>query len=179
MNDRRAEAKTNECCGDRGRARFVVTCCLGFVLLLGLTTSFSPAQTSMELTRWKEFSYAKEIREVGGQMTAVNAISRSGFVVLADGQFARLSGWTVHTSSPDGMEFYQGFIMYDFQDGSTILAKVDASGKSTDRKTGTIAFVAGTKRFRGISGRGTISAWMPKPWDMYTEIDASFSVAQD
>lgn len=179
MNDRRAEAKTSPGRSGKIKGRFVVTCCLGLVLLLGLTSSFSPAQTSMELTRWKEFSYAKEIREVGGQMTAVNAISRSGFVVLADGEFARLSGWTVHTSSPEGMEFYQGFIMYDFQDGSTILAKVDASGQSRDRKTGTIAFVAGTKRFRGISGRGTISAWMPKPWDMYTEIDASFSVAQD
>ena len=171
MNDHRLEGWT--------RGRFALAFCLGLVLLLGLASSLSPAQTSMELTRWKEFSYAKEIREVGGRMTAVNAICRSGYVVLGGGEFARLSGWTVHTSSPDGKEYYQGFVMYDFQDGSSILAKVDASGLTRAQKTGTIVFVAGTKRFQGISGRGTISSWMPKPWDMYTEIDASFSISEE
>jgi len=182
MNNRRLEASMNQdgqggpC---RSRRRFVVACCLGLVLVLGLASSFSPAQTSRELTRWKEFSYAKEVREVGGRMTALNAVQRSGFVVLGDGEFARLSGWVVHTSSPDGKEYYQGFIMYDFPDGSNILAKVDASGEPRARSVGTIVFVAGTGRFKGITGRGTVSSWMPKPWDMYTEIDASFSVSQD
>ncbi|MHC4517218.1 MAG: hypothetical protein ACYTAS_01400 [Planctomycetota bacterium] len=161
------------------RRRVGVASCLGVVLSLGLLSSFSPAQTTMELTRWKEFSYAKEVKEVGGQMTALNAVNRSGFVVLGDGQFARLSGWVVHTSTPEGMEYYQGFLMYDFQDGSSILAKVDASGARGAKQAGTTVFVAGTGRFKGITGRGTISSWMPKPWDMYTEIDASFSVAGD
>jgi hypothetical protein len=159
--------------------RVMVACCLSLVLLLGLASSFSPAQTSMELTRWREFSYAKDVKEIGGRMTALDAVNRSGFVVLGDGQFAQLSGWVVHTATPAGKEYYQGFVMYDFQDGSTILAKVDASGEPHERKIGTITFVAGTDRFEGITGRGTISSWMPTPWDMYTEIDASFSVPKN
>ncbi len=175
MNDRKPETSTNQGSLCPTKWRFVVVSCLSLVLLLGLTSSFSPAQTSMELTRWKEFSYAKDVKEVGGRMTALDAVNRTGFVVLGDGEFARLSGWVVHTSAPEGKEYYQGFVMYDFQDGSSILAKVDASGEPRDRKTGTIVFIAGTKRFKGITGRGTISSWMPTPWDMYTEIDASFS----
>ena len=45
-------------------------------------------------------------------------------------------GWVIHTTVPDGKEHYQGMIMYDFQDGSTILAKVDASGDANAKKTG-------------------------------------------
>ena len=92
----------------------------------------------------------------------------------------RLAGDTARqATTPEGKEYYQGFVMYDFQDGSSILAKVDASGEARDKKIGTIIFLSGTKRFEGITGRGTISSWMPTPWDMYTEIDASFSVSQD
>ncbi|MDI6450711.1 hypothetical protein [Anaerobaca lacustris] len=155
----------------------LVVCALFVALILGLTTSFSPAQTSMELTRWREFSYAKETRMVGGRMAALEAVHRTGFVVVGDGEFARLNGWVVHTASPDGKEYHQGFVMYDFQDGSSILAKVDASGQPGTKQMGTIVFVEGTKRFKGITGRGTISAWMPVKWDMYTEVDASFSVS--
>ncbi len=155
----------------------LVICALFVALILGLTTSFSPAQTSMELTRWREFSYAKETRMVGGRMAALEAVHRTGFVVVGDGEFARLNGWIVHTASPDGKEYHQGFVMYDFQDGSSILAKVDASGQPGAKQMGTIVFVEGTKRFKGITGRGTISAWMPVKWDMYTEVDASFSVS--
>ena len=160
------------------KRRIAVACSLGLVLL-ALTSSFSPAQNSRELTRWKEFSYAKEVKPVGGRVAALNAVNRNGFLVLGDGQFARLSGWLVHAGAPDGKEHYQGFVMYDFQDGSSILAKVDASGELNGEQVGTITFVAGTKRFKGITGRGTLSSWMPKAWDMYTEIDASFSVTGD
>jgi hypothetical protein len=152
---------------------------LCIALVLALTSSFSPAQTSMELTRWKEFSYAKETRVVGGRMTALEAVNRTGFVVVGDGEFARLNGWVIHTSSPDGKQYYQGFVMYDFQDGSSILAKVDASGEPGAKQIGTIVFVEGTKRFKGITGRGTISSWMPVKWDMYTEVDASFSASRN
>ncbi len=152
---------------------------LGVLLVLALTSSFSPAQTSMELTRWKEFSYAKETQVVGGRMTALEAVNRTGFVVVGDGEFARLNAWIVHTSSPDGRQYYQGFVIYDFQDGSSILAKVDASGEPQGKQIGTIVFVEGTKRYKGITGRGTVSSWMPVKWDMYTEVEASFSVTRD
>lgn len=178
MNDRKADASTRQDRPCRTKGHWMVASCLGLILLLGLASDFSPAQTSMELTRWKEFSYAKDVKEIGGRMTALDAVNRSGFVVLGDGEFARLSGWVVHTTTPEGKEYYQGFVMYDFQDGSSILAKVDASGESRDKKIGSIIFISGTKRFEGITGRGTISSWMPTPWDMYTEIDASFSVSK-
>jgi hypothetical protein len=148
-------------------------------VVLTLTSSFSPAQTTMELTRWREFSYGKETRVVGGRMGTLEAVNRTGLVVVGEGEFARLNGWITHTSSPDGKQYYQGFVMYDFQDGSSILAKVDASGEPGTKQIGTIVFVEGTKRFKGIVGRGTISSWMPVKWDMYTEVDASFSVSQD
>jgi len=178
MNDGRAEVQTRPRRPRGMRGRFVVVCCLGLALL-GLTSSFSPAQTSMELTHWKQFSYAKEVREVGGQMTALNAVHHSGFIVLANGGFARLSGWIVHTDTLDGNAHFQGVLMYDFEDGSSILAKLDASGPLEGRKAGTIVFLAGTNRFKGITGRGTISAWMPKSWDTYTEIDVSYSVPEN
>ena len=162
----------------RPKRCFRAIVCAGVLLALCASTRFSPAQTTMELIRWKEFSYAKHGSQVGGTMTAIDAINRTGFIVLGDGQFAQLSSSAVHTSSPDGEEFHQGFVMYDFDDGSSILAKVDVSGQHRSKQIGSIVFLAGTKRFRGITGRGTITSWMPAKWDMYAEIEASYSVSK-
>ncbi|MBN2129390.1 MAG: hypothetical protein JW741_07830 [Sedimentisphaerales bacterium] len=150
---------------------------VGMLGLLCYTTSFTPAQTTMEFIRWKEFSYAKQGSQVGGKIAGIDSINRSGFIVLGDGEFAQLSSSMVHTRSPEDKEFYQGFVMYDFDDGSSILAKVDVSGEPKSKQVGTIVFLAGTGRFKGISGRGTVYSWMPARWDMYVEIEASFSVA--
>lgn len=173
--------------GHRGQRRVVVATCIGVALVLGSVARFSPAQATMQLIRWREFSYAKESKQAIGRMTVLDAVNRTGFVVVGDGQFASLSSWIVHTTSPDGKEFYQGFIMYDFDDGSSILAKVDAAGPprplpgtvgASAKQTGTITFLAGTKRFKGITGRGTITSWIPKQHDLYAEIDATFSVSE-
>ena len=144
--------------------------------LLCLAARFSPAQTSMELTRWREFSCAKETNQLGSRITAVDGIQRGGFVVLGDGGFARLWSSMVHTTAPEGKEYGQGFAMYDFEDGSSILAKIDIAGDPKTRQVGTIVFLAGTKRFKGITGRGTISSWIPAKGDMYAEVEASYSV---
>jgi hypothetical protein len=151
----------------------------GVILVLCFTTSFSPAQTTMELTRWREFSYARQTNQTGSRITAVDAVGRTGIVVFSDGGFARLSSALVHTSTPEGKEFYQGYTMYDFDDGSSILAKVDVSGEPRAKQTGNIVFLAGTKRFKGITGRGTISSWMPAKWDLYAEVDASYAVPSE
>ena len=162
----------------RPKRRFPAIVCAGVLLALCFATRFSPAQTTMELIRWKEFSYAKHGSQVGGTMTAIDAINRTGFIVLGDGQFAQLSSSAVHTSSPEGKEFHQGYVMYDFDDGSSILAKVDVSGEHRSKQMGSIVFLAGTRRFKGITGRGTITSWMPAKWDMYAEIEASYSVGK-
>jgi hypothetical protein len=167
------------CRRSRSSRSIFIASCLCIALILGLTSSFSPAQTSMELIRWREFSYGMETRPVGSGMAALEAVHRTGFVVVSEGQFARVTGWVVHTSSPDGKQYHQGFVVYDFQDGSSILAKIDASGQPGAKQVGSIVFVDGTKRYKGITGRGTISAWMPVKWDMYTEVEASFSVSKD
>jgi hypothetical protein len=146
------------------------------MLALCLTARFSPAQTTMELTRWKEFSGAKRTSQLGGNITGLSAVDRSGYVVLSDGTFAQLSSSFIHTDSPEGKAFYQGFIMYDFKDGSSILAKVDASGEHHGKQVGSITFLSGTGRFKGITGRGTVYSWMPAEWDLYTEVEASYSV---
>ncbi|MCP4593329.1 MAG: hypothetical protein GY842_21550, partial [bacterium] len=122
----------------RSRAVSVVAVCLGLLLVLGGTGRLAPAQTSMELTRWKQFSYAKDVKQVGGRVAVLDAVQRRGFVVLGDGEFARLSGCVTHTSVPEGKVHYQGFVMYDFKDGASILAKVDASGEPGGRQVGTI-----------------------------------------
>ncbi len=155
-----------------------LTVILGTVVVATLcfATRFSPAQTRMELTRWREFTYARQTNQVGGKMAAIDGIHRSGFIVLGDGEFARVWSSTVHTASPEGREYYQGFVMYDFNDGSSLLAKVDVSGEPGTKQTGTIMFLSGTKRFKGVTGRGTVSSWMPAKWDMYAEIEASYSV---
>ncbi len=149
---------------------------VGVLTLLGYTTSFTPAQTTKEFIRWKEFAYAKQGSQVGGKIAGIDSINRSGFIVLGDGEFAQLSSSIVHTRSPEDKEFYQGFVMYDFDDGSSILAKVDVSGEPKSKQVGTIVFLSGTGRFEGISGRGTVYSWMPAKWDMYAEIEASYSV---
>ncbi|MCU0917776.1 MAG: hypothetical protein MUC88_24920 [Planctomycetes bacterium] len=146
------------------------------VCILSLAARFSPAQTSMELTRWREFSCSRQSNQFGGRITSVDGVQRGGFIVLGDGGFARLWSSTVHTTSPEGKEYCQGFAMYDFEDGSSILAKIDISGDPNTKQIGTIVFLSGTKRFRGITGRGTISAWTPAKWDMYAEVEASYSV---
>jgi hypothetical protein len=150
----------------------------GAVLVMCFTASFSPAQTSMEVLRWKEFSYAKRTSQLSGKITALDTVDRAGFIVLGDGAFAQVSSSTVHMTSPEGKAFYQGLVMYDFKDGSTILAKVDVSGDFNAKQVGTIAFLSGTRRFKGITGRGTITSWMPSQWDMYADVEASYSLAQ-
>ena len=132
----------------------------------------------MELTRWREFSYAKQTNEVGGRMAALEGVHRTGVVVLGDGEFARLWSSIIHTTTPESKEFYQGFVMYDYNDGSSILAKVEVSGEPRSRQMGTIVFLSGTKRYKGITGRGTIYSWMPAKWDTYAEIEASYSVPE-
>ncbi len=167
--------------------RLAAATCLALVLILGVVTQLGRAQTTMQLIRWREFSYVKETKQVAGRMAALDAVNRTGFLVLGDGQFARLSSWVVHTTTPDSREYYQGFVMYDFEDGSSILARVDGSGpprpmsgtsEVSARHTGTITFIAGTKRYQGITGRGTVTSWRPAQWDMYAEIDATFSVSE-
>ena len=149
------------------------------VSILGFTARFSPAQTPQEVTRWREFSYAKQTNRFDSRMVAVDGVQRGGYLVLNDGTFARLWSSLVHTTSPEGREYYQGFVMHDFDDGSSILAKVDVSGEPRAKQTGTIHFLSGAKRFKGIAGRGTISSWMPAKWDLYTEVDASFSTTAE
>ncbi len=144
--------------------------------LMCLAARFSPAQTSMELTRWREFSCAKETNQLGSRITAVDGIQRGGFIVLSDGGFARLWSSMVHTTAPEGKEYCQGFAMYDFEDGSSILAKIDIAGEPKTKQVGTIVFLAGAKRFKGITGRGTITSWIPAKGDMYAEVEASYSV---
>jgi hypothetical protein len=150
----------------------------GVICTLCFAARFSPAQTSMELIRWREFSCAKQSNQFGSRITSVDGVQRGGFIVLGDGGFARLWSSMVHTTSPEGKEYCQGFAMYDFEDGSSILAKVDISGDPKTKQVGTIVFLAGTKRFRGITGRGTISSWTPAKWDLYGEVEASYSVPQ-
>lgn len=181
MNDNRvtASAEQDESYRDMRSGKLPAIFCAGAVLALCLASRFSPAQTPMELTRWREFSYAKQTNQVGGRLTAIDGVHRGGYIVLSDGSFARLWSSLVHTTSPEGKEFYQGYVMYDFDDGSSILAKVDVSGEPRSKQTGNMIFLAGTKRFKGITGRGTISSWMPAKWDLYTEVEASYSVATE
>ena len=178
-NDHRTNAGMNS--GGRspaaGAKRLVMLVCAGIVVALCFATRFSPAQTAMEVTRWREFSSSKRLSQLGGKIAGLHTIDRAGYIVLGDGGFAQLSSSMVHTDSPEGKAFYQGFVMYDFPDGSSILAKVDVSGEHHGKQVGIITFVAGTGRFKGITGRGTIASWMPAEWDMYAEIEASFSAA--
>jgi hypothetical protein len=148
------------------------------VCLLCFAARFSPAQTSMELTRWREFSSAKQSNILGSRTASVESVQRGGFIVFGEGEFARLSSSLVHTTSLEGKEFCQGFAMYDFEDGSSILAKIDIAGDPKTKQIGTIIFLSGTKRFKGITGRGTITAWVPSRGDMYADVEASYSVAK-
>lgn len=171
------EHRARRCRTSSGRLPAIFS--VSVILVLYLATGFSPAQTTMELTRWREFSYAKQSSQIGSRITAVDSVSRTGLVVLSDGTFARSSSALVHTTSPEGKEFYQGYVMYDFDDGSSILAKVDVSGDPRTKQMGTIIFLSGTKRFKGITGRGTVSSWMPTKWDLYAEVEASYAVSKE
>jgi hypothetical protein len=180
MNDRKEISSTNKSLPSRHpilRMRFVVAACVCILFVLGSAREVSGTRTSMQLTRWKEFSYARETRPAGGETTVLEAIRRTGFVVVGNGEFAKLAGWVIHTTTPEGKACYQGLVTYDFQDGSNILAKVDAIGEPNAKLHGNITFISGTKRYKGITGRGTISSWLPNNWDMYAEIDVSYSVS--
>jgi hypothetical protein len=179
MSDDRTTSLTEAQQGDRNvRSNRPLKAILltAIISTLCLTARFSPAQTSMELIRWREFSCAKQTNQFGSRITSVDGVQRGGFIVFGDGEFARLWSSTVHTTSPEGKEFCQGFAMYDFEDGSSILAKLDIAGDPKTKQIGTIVFLSGTKRFKGITGRGTISSWIPAKWDMYAEVEASYSV---
>ena len=94
------------------------------VSILGFTARFSPAQTPLDVSRWREFSCAKQTNRFDSRMAAVDGVQRAGYIVRTDGTFGRLWSSLVHTTSTEVKEFYQGFVMYDFDDGSSILAKV-------------------------------------------------------
>jgi hypothetical protein len=180
MSDDRAmdSVEMGQSCGDTGSRRPLRAIgVVAAITLLCFAARFSTAQTAMELTRWREFSCAKQSSQLGSRITSVESMQRGGFIVLGDGEFARLSSSTVHTTSPEGKEFCQGFAMYDFDDGSSILAKIDITGDPKTKQIGTIVFLSGTKRFKGITGRGTISSWTPAQGDMYAEVEASYSVS--
>jgi hypothetical protein len=162
--------------GTNSRKSLGVILLTGVICVLCFAARFTWAQTSMELIRWREFSSSRQSNQFGGRMTAVDGVQRGGFIVFGEGEFARLWSSTVHTTSPEGREFCQGFVMYDFQDGSSILAKIDIAGEPKAKQVGTIVFLAGSKRFKGISGRGTITSWTPAQWDMYAEVEATYSV---
>jgi hypothetical protein len=179
MSDNRATGSVETEQGYRGaksKKPLMVILLAAILSTLCFMVPFSPAQTSMELIRWREFSCAKQTNQFGSRITAVDGVQRGGFIVVGEGEFARLWSSTVHTTSPEGKEFCQGFAMYDFDDGSSILAKVDIAGDPKTKQVGTIVFLSGTKRFKGITGRGTISAWIPVQWDLYAEVEASYSV---
>ena len=164
-------------CRDPGaRTSLGVILLTAAVCVLCFAARFTWAQTSMDLIRWREFSCARESNQFGSRLTAVDGVQRGGFIVFGEGEFARLWSSTVHTTSPEGKEFCQGFVMYDFDDGSSILAKIDIAGEPKTKQVGTIVFLAGSKRFKGISGRGTITSWTPAQWDMYAEVEATYSV---
>ncbi len=158
------------------RKPLLVICATVIISFVCCAARFSPAQTSMELIRWREFSTARQTNTFGSRITSVDGVQRGGFIVFGEGEFARLWGSTVHTTSPEGKEYCQGFAMYDFDDGSSILAKIDIAGDPKTKQVGTIVFLSGSKRFQGITGRGTISCWIPAKWDMYAEVEASYSV---
>ena len=168
-----------ECRNVRATMRWETLLFTAIVSILGFTARFSPAQTPLDVSRWREFSCAKQTNRFDSRMAAVDGVQRAGYIVRTDGTFGRLWSSLVHTTSPEGREFYQGFVMYDFDDGSSILAKVDVAGEPNTKQTGTIIFLSGTKRFKGISGRGTVSSWMPAKWDLYTEVDASYSTTPE
>jgi len=174
MTDTAGESQGN--CGMGSKTSLMVILVTGAICLLCFAARFSWAQTSMELIRWREFSCARQSNQFGSRITAVDGVQRGGFIVFGEGEFARLWSSTVHTTSPEGKEFCQGFVMYDFDDGSSILAKIDIAGDPKTKQVGTIVFLACTKRFKGISGRGTISSWIPAKWDMYAEVEATYSV---
>ena len=179
MSDDWMTGSTGEsrCKRDRSSKRsLVILLVTGAICVLCFAARFSWAQTSMELIRWREFSCSRQSNQFGSRMTAVDGVQRGGFIVFGEGEFARLWSSTVHTTSPEGKEFCQGFVMYDFDDGSSILAKIDIAGEPKTKQVGTIVFLAGTKRFKAISGRGTISSWTPAKWDMYAEVEATYSV---
>jgi hypothetical protein len=142
--------------------------------LVSFEVPFSSAQTRMDLMRWREYSYARDTNELGTRTVALNGVHRTGFVVLGEGKFARVSSSLVHTTTPERRQHCQGFVVYDFDDGSSIVAKVDIAGEPDTRQLGTIVFLSGTGRFTGITGRGTIYAWMPAQWELYCEVEASY-----
>jgi hypothetical protein len=179
MSDDRMTGSAGESRRDRdmgSKKSMVIILVTGIICVLCFAARFSWAQTSMELIRWREFSCSRQSNQFGSRITAVDGVQRGGFIVFGEGEFARLWSSTVHTTSPEGKEFCQGFVMYDFDDGSSILAKIDIAGEPKAKQVGTIVFLAGTKRFKGISGRGTITSWIPAKWDMYAEVEATYSV---
>src|SRR3989339_2290533 len=101
-NDDRTNAGMNSGgqCRTAGARRLGMLVGASILVALCLTTRFSPAQTAMEVTRWREFSSSKRISQLGGKMAGLHAVDRAGYIVLGDGGFAQLSSSLVHTNSP-------------------------------------------------------------------------------
>jgi hypothetical protein len=116
-----------------------------------------------ETLKWRQTAYvtkvnAIEVGDVPGHMVGVSELA--GLAFFESGEVAtsltRAMWDYVKLSGPS-----QGYTLFTFEDGSTIVEKfqgtqtADPGGKTTSLWGGTFSFVQGSGRFAGIQGSGS------------------------
>jgi hypothetical protein len=100
-----------------------------------------------------------EVSKVGDVEGHVIGISeRSGLATFDNGEVATTTT-TATFDTIKGNGTHQGYALYNFEDGSTYVAKFQGTSKAIEGGKnafkGTFEYVSGTGRFAGIKGSGT------------------------
>ena len=84
----------------------------------------------------------------------VGARELAGLAFYDDGEVATVDAW-VSFFFEEGRSHYEGYVLFQFPDGSTQTASLVGCLSPTGAETGEFRFLCGSGRFRGITGTGS------------------------
>lgn len=148
----------------KGRTTVKVLGLLGILLIAALVLAgASPVMAKTEKVTYRNVNQMTKIHviKVGDVPGHIIAVFERRGLGLFDGEVAVYHG-TQMLDSTKGKGTLQGYIMYTFEDGSTMVSKVEGNVTPLKDKRisskGTFTYIGGTGRFEGIKGSGTWSA---------------------
>ena len=149
---------------------------LGWVLVLVLCfTPVGHAQETIETWRQVVHTTAHHAMPVGDVKDhTIGVMEQQGLAFFDRDEVATLVVNFTYEHK-QGKRSVRGHVRYTFTDGSTRTATFTGNGSAPGEQEGTITFIQGSGRFKGIAGHGTWTAvtFPTDSQDTYLEVTAS------
>jgi hypothetical protein len=148
-------------------------------LLLGSATQ-AGAQTKTMNYKVSSYYVHFEVLPVGDVEGHIISISsRKGLAFFETGEVATFTNWAT-SDGIKGKSTHQGYAMFTFEDGSTIVGNFkgtsDPTPKGLSLIKGTGVYIKGTGRFEGIEGNYAYSGKTFTPYSKETKSDLYYPV---